>query len=586
MSKSHFLNEGHRWLTFRSVLSKIDKSANFLSSLNLRVNSQGLVLFGILSKNKPEWLIFDIACSKIGVVTVGLFENSSSDNLALMAQNLELEYICCDRANLLKILALNREGKTRFSKVLLMQKPDYQEIHQAEQVNVSIEYYCKKVAKREEVQRRSEIFTLALTSGVTGDNKACIITHKSFLCAILGADIPGLNLATRDVYLSYVPFSLMWERAILYKILVSGSSIAFTDINSIEFIDDIQYFKPTITLGIYKLLEKIYDGIHEKIVKSSSTTKAIFQKAYQSKKNSYNKSGNLTSMVYDKLVFKKIRQTLGGRMRLMISGSTLYRKEVVEYLRIVLSCDILQGYGSIETLVTCMCSEPGDNTTFHLGGPLAGYSFKLLKLKGLDIVGYESEVYGELYVKGQKLFSGYYKDSKSSFDSDGWFATGDVFLFNKGNYSFSFIDMLCCLYTLSNGKTISAQKIELVARESNLVDSVFVTVKEDVVIAVVVPNERMIREKFSPFDDEFRQICESNLIISAIFDSINEKMKFARFSEFERIKAVHLEWEAWISEEMISPTLKLRRRNLENRYAGVFEGLVRKVKKGEVDRKD
>jgi long-chain acyl-CoA synthetase len=559
-------------------MKKVEKCSSFLMSQRLKPNSQGLVLCGILSKNKPEWLIFDIACSKLGITSVGLVENSSSDNLAEMIRRLEVEFICCDRANLLKLLTLNKERKTHLSQVFLMQKPDFQELHQAEQAKVKLDYYCSKSHRKENSNRYSEVFTLSLTSGVTGDIKICIISNKSFLSSILGADIPGLNLATRDIYLSYVPLALMWERAILYKILVSGASIAFTDINSIEFIDDIKSFKPTLTLGISKLLEKIYDGVQEKLLKNSKTSKALFNKALQSKRSSYQKSGNLKSMVYDKLVFKKVRQTLGGKMRLMISGSTLYRKDVIEYLRLVLSCEILQGYGSIETLVTCMCSEPGDNSAFHLGGPLAGYSFKLRKIKEFEILGLEGKVYGELYVKSQKLFSGYYKELRPV-DFDGWYATGDVFLLNKSNLSFTFIDCLHSLFILNNQKAISIQKIELVCRDSRFVESIFATIREDLVVAVIVPNERLLREKLAPFDVAFQELCQSPSVISAVFSDINEKMILAGLTEIEKVKAIHLEAESWISEEMISPTLKLRRKNLENRYTGIIESLIKKVRK-------
>ena len=454
-----------------------------------------------------------------------------------------------------------------------MQKPEYQELHQAVQSNTVLDFYCKKV-KDSSAPIIGEIFTLALTTGTTGDLKACIISHKSFLSAILGADIPGLNLATKDVYLSYVPLSLLWERVILYKILVSGASVAFTDINSVDFIDDIKYFKPTLTLGIFKLLEKIYDGIQEKIGKSSTASKMIFRKAFNSKLENFQKNGNLESLIYDKLIFKKIRQTLGGRMRLMIAGATLYRKGVVEYLKIVLSCEILQGYGSMESLVTCMCSMPGDTCSDHLGGPLSGYMFKLKKTKGLDFEGSEGKIFGELYLKGEKLFSGYYKGSSEYLDSEGWYATGDYFSLNPKNLAFEFIDSKESLSTLSNGQTVSIQKIELVARESPYIESIFVSIKHSCVLAVIVPNQVYLSKHLSPNNVHLSELCQSFSVISSVFRDLERVMKHFNLKPYEKIQAIYLEPETWISEELISPTLKLRRKNLEVRYEKVLEKLL------------
>lgn len=573
LSKRLQISDTHKWLTFASLIKKVDKCANFLDSLNLQPNSQGIILVGLISKNKPEWIIFDLACSKLGIVSIGLFENSSSEYLCEHLTKFEVHYICCDRANLIKVLSLSREKKCLIFNVFLMQKPEYQELHQAVQCNIVLDFYCKKV-ENFSVPEIGEIFTLALTSGVTGDLKACIISHKGFLSSILGAEIPGLNLATRDVYLSYVPLSLLWERVILYKILVSGASVAFTDINSVDFIDDIKFFKPTLTLGIFKLLEKIYDGVLEKIGKSSVASKMIFRKAFNSKLENYQKNGNLGSLIYDKLIFKKIRQTLGGRMRLMIAGASLYRKGVVEFLKIVLSCEILQGYGSMESLVTCMCSMPGDTCSDHLGGPLGGYSFKLKKMKGLDVEGCEGKVFGELYLKGEKLFIGYYKGNNEYLDSEGWYATGDYFSLNPKNLAFEFIESKECLSTLSTGKTISMQKIELIARESPYIESIFISVKHSCILAVIVPNEFYLRKHLSPNNVHLSELCQNFSIISSVFRDLDRVMKQFNLKPYEKIQAIYLEPETWISEQMISPTLKLRRKNLEARYEKVFEKLL------------
>lgn len=534
-----------------------------------------MTVVGILSKNSPQWVIFDIACSKLGITTFGLYQDNSIDWLEKTINKAVLRYICCSSEYLTSLLALKQSGCIPTVELILcLQKPKHEALHVLAQLgNVRIVYYREKCEKLSEFveSNMEKIYTLALTSGVTGDQRMCMISHSNLLMSIYGANIPGLNLATKDVYISYVTLSLLWERVIMYKVILAGASVGFSDRNNEILQENIQLLKPTLVLGVPQLIEEIYDKIQMSIFELSTTKKSFFQKAYLSKLKTYKKSKKLTSSILDKLIFKPIRDKVGGKVRFMITGSAMYRPGVVEFLRIVLSCEIIEGYGSTETAITCLCSMPGDNTSGHVGGPLAGYMAKLRKLNGVSIEGHEGKIVGELYLKGEKLFKGYYKGPEQCLNQDGWLATGDILAYNPSNASFTYIDIQSCLITLSNNKTISLQKLETLYKTSPLVKQILIKHKNDKLIALIVPNEAYIKNTLAPGNVKFSEICQSSLVVSTILNDLNRIAKNMDLKHYEKINKILLEPIAWETDDVLAPTLKLRRPVIESRYSEIVE---------------
>ena len=521
--------------------------------------------------------MFDIACARLGIVTLGLFELSSSDWLADFIEKINMKYICCNSPNLCRILTIKRKGKIPSLKtILLMQSPSAEQIHQSMMAGVSLEYYSGSGSRTrvDYVETdTSKIYTLAITSGVSSEMKLCKITHANLLNAIYGANLQSLNVSAKDTYISYVHLALMWERVLIYKVIISGAMVAFSDFFSGELGEDLKLIKPTLILGIPRLLEKMHETIQEQVEKMTPGRKAIFQKAYNSKLKDYKKSGDIRHSIWDKIVFKQIRTALGGRLRLMITGSAVYDRKMVEFLRIVFSCHILEGYGSSESLITVMCSVPGDFRSGHLGGPLPGVEVKLLKIGGMCVEGYEEAEIGELCVRSPKVFRGYYYGEDSAIDQDGWLHTGDVMALLRANFAFRFIGVKKFMPTLSNGKTISIICLENDYKTSNFVSQIYLDLRGDRIVAIVVPNEEYVMSKWAPEHVKFAELCSNVLLTSAICKDFEIIHAARKLKSYEAIFKLYVEAQPWISDEILSPTLKLRRLVMQQKYSEILDWL-------------
>lgn len=566
------------WLSYQEVLKKVDKISNQLATQRLEQNEKGLVLIGILAKNCANWIMFDIACSKLGITTIGLYETHSSSWLTEYINKLSLNYICCTSANLFRLINLKKEGKIpTLRKIFLMQKPNAEDTHLAEITGIFLIYYSVNSENPSSYIETSldKICILALTSGVSNEEmRVCMVSNRNLLYSIYGANFLDLNLSNKDIYISYVHLSLLWERVLLYKALLSNSMAAFSDLNSGQLGNDLKTIRPTVILGIPKLLETMHNTIQEQISNLSGAKKSIFNKAYQAKLQDYKKSGDVSHKIWDKFVFKQIRSALGGRLRLMITGSALYNPGVIDFLKIVMSCQIVEGYGSMETLITCMCSIPGDKTTGHVGGPLPGVDVKLKKIKDLVVEQYEGMEYGELCVRGEKVFLGYYCGKDNGIDQDGWLHTGDIFAFLKENSGFKFVGILGTMGEFSNGVSISLTVLENIYRSSSFISQIYLTVKNDKLIAVAVPNETYIMSKWAPEYSEFSDLCDNVLLNNAICKDLEHIHWVNNLKPHEKVYKIYLEKEPWISDEVLSPTLKIRRKFIEKHYSEILETLA------------
>ena len=214
-----------------------------------------------------------------------------------MINKTNLKYLCCNSANLIRILNLIKEGQiSNLKLILLMQEPSNEELHLAEVARIELRYYCMEIKKFRNYGEPDihNIYTIALTSGVSSDIKLCNITIKNLLSAIYEVNLSDLITSANHSYLSYVPMSFIYERVLLYKAIKSKAIIAFSDWNTGEIADDIKIIKPTMIVGVPMLLEKIYDTVKARIVALSGARLLVLTKAFNSKLENYKKTGEVT----------------------------------------------------------------------------------------------------------------------------------------------------------------------------------------------------------------------------------------------------------------------------------------------------
>lgn len=234
--------------------------------------------------------------------------------------------------------------------------------------------------------------------------------------------------------------------------------------------------RPTIFSSVPRLFNRIYAGITNAVQTSGVLKQRLFNAAYNSKKQAV-MNGRKPSPMWDRLVFNKIKDKLGGRVRLMTSGASPLSPDVLEFLRVCFGCQVMEGYGMTETSCVISSMDETDNLIGHVGSPNTACEIKLVDVPEMS---YTSEDQphprGEICVRGPIVFQGYYKDevqTKEVVDDDGWLHTGDIGLWLPGG-RLKIIDRKKNIFKLAQGEYIAPEKIENVYAKCKFIAQCFV----------------------------------------------------------------------------------------------------------------
>ena len=256
------------------------------------------------------------------------------------------------------------------------------------------------------------------------------------------------------------------ETLIFALIMTHGRTFPLYSGNPRNLTEDAKILKPTIMTSVPRVYQRVFEGIQSVISKKSKLEQAIFNKAIEIKIKDFKETGILTNPFLDTLIFKKIRDILGGRMRFMLVGSAPMDPYLMNFLQCAFSCKIVEGYGQTEDCAGVLISSQYDRVCQHLGGPGWNGEVKLVDVDELDYHSTDvdpetgiSHPRGELCVRGPLLFKGYLDDeenTKKAIDKDGWLHTGDVamVLTEHGN-AIKIIDRVKNIFKLSQGEYVA-----------------------------------------------------------------------------------------------------------------------------------
>ena len=233
-----------------------------------------------------------------------------------------------------------------------------------------------------------DISIINYTSGTTGLPKGVKVSHNSIVVNTDVIEVIGLYPTPNDVYLSYLPYAHIMETLIITVVFNHGVQVGIYNGNAAKLQEDFELLHPTAICAVPRIFQKIYDGINSKLKNGPSLIKKIFDKAIKIKMKDYNETGILKNILLDNIIFRKIRNSFGGRLRFMLVGSAPVDPEILNFLRCSLSCEIVEGYGQTEDIAGVLLTRTIDPITQHLGGP--GFSCEL-KLRDVPELGYTSK---------------------------------------------------------------------------------------------------------------------------------------------------------------------------------------------------
>jgi long-chain acyl-CoA synthetase len=277
----------------------------------------------------------------------------------------------------------------------------------------------------------------AVVSGTTGVPKGAVLTHHSFVAdmAAISAHGGDVLITENDVHISYLPLAHQFERLTMASLLAHGGCAGFSRGNPLVLLEDIEVLRPTTFAGVPRLYNRLYDKVMTMVNSGSPLKRWLFHTAYAAKVSNLRATGVVTHSVYDRLVFSKVAARLGGRVRIMVTGSAPIADNVLEFLRVAFSCHVVEGYGQTEATCASSLTMPGDNRAFgNVGTPLACNLIKLVDVPDMqytakDVVNGVPCPRGEVCFKGPNVFQGYYRDPEKTaeaIDADGWLHSGDI----------------------------------------------------------------------------------------------------------------------------------------------------------------
>ena len=588
------LEKKFTWITYEEANELL---TNFCLGLNVKnlcpvidIEKEGPYRFlGIYSRNKKEWLLSFLGAMKDSITIVTIYETLGDLAVEYILEQTQLTTVVIELKALKKILELAKENKIfKLKNLIVIEKEDDEETcKKLEELGLNI-YSWEEIVEsgKNEGQniilnnaKADDICEINYTSGTTGHPKGVKVTHNNIVVGTDVGELIGLNATTKDLYISYLPYAHIMETLIITYAFNHGVPIGIYNGNASKLIEDIQILKPTCICAVPRIFQRIYDAIMQKVNSQSLIKRKIFQKAIQIKMKDYEETGMYKNILFDNLVFKEARKSLGGRVRFMLVGSAPVDGYLLNFLRCSLSLEIMEGYGQTEDVAGVLLTNTCDPVPNHLGGPGWWTEVKLVDQpelgytsKNIDKETGKSRPSGEICVRGAAVFKGYFRDpekTKEAIDEDGWLHSGDIGMIipEHGN-AIRIVDRVKNIFKLQQGEYISPEKVENIYETCKYIEQIFVygNSLKNYLVCIVHPKENDIINylKNKGINDVDINNCKDYFDNKDLKDEIIKEMdsygrKFG-LKGFELPKKIYLFKDKFsVENQIITPTMKIKR---------------------------
>lgn len=591
-----------QWMTYTQCWDMIQQVGAALHNMDLAPLSQDddpMRMVGLFTKNRYEWVIVEQACNAYGGVVVPLYDTLGESAVTYVLNQTALRTVFASRSEVAKLLAAKTANADRlgsFTTAVQFEDVTDAERTAAGKVGITLYSFAEVLANGKATPRAptppspGDVATFCYTSGTTGDPKGAMLTHENIVSDTAAAVRCGVVINQNDRHLSYLPLAHMFERLVQAAIWQNGGCVGFYQGSPLKLIEDLVALRPTLFPSVPRLFNKIYDKITAGALSAGGMKTKLWKKAYAAKEY-YLRRGDLKHKVYDKLVFSKVAGRVGlDQCRLMLTGSAPISAHVMDFLRIVFSCHVLEGYGQTESAAAGTVTPMQDQATAgHVGLPLPVNEIRLVSVPdmGYNVTDTEHDGIpcrgrGEICFRGPNVFKGYYKNAAKTaeaIDGDGWLHSGDIGIWLPCGY-LKIVDRKKNIFKLSQGEYVAAEKIENVYISSPFVAQAFVygDSMQSCLVAIIVPDVDYCNS-WKASQAEFSSLVHSDLCASrafnkVVFDDLTALAKAKGLHGFEKAKAIHLEPELWSVENgVLTPTFKLKRNVAKKKYQGVIDGL-------------
>ena len=554
-------------------LRRVRQVAMGLRALGVRAGDR----VALLSENRPEWSITDLAILCLGAVNVPIYTTQAVEQVRYILQDSGARFLFVSGKRVHRHARRGLEGVETIEKTIFF---DPEAVSLAPGA-LTLEQLEERGAQQERDEPgvfeecvengcAEDLATIIYTSGTTGEPKGVMLTHKNFVSNITTI-AKSLPIYPTDVSLSVLPLSHIFERSCFYVFSYCGVSVYYAA--SFEQVGEfLREVRPTVMTAVPRLFEKVYQKILQTGAKAGGWKSKVFAWSLEvgqqygralDKREAVPLGLKLKQAIADRLVFSKWRAGVGGRLRYFVSGGAAMSPTLARAFNAA-GITILQGYGMTETAIVC-ANRPDDNKVGSIGRLFEG-----IEVKFADD--------GEISLRGANIMRGYYgqpEDTAAALQ-DGWFATGDVGRQDADGHLY-ITDRKKDLFKLSNGKYVAPQLVESLIKQSEFVSQVVVIgAGRKTTAALVVPEweplTSALRDKGIAAPDTRPDFSRYPAAIKMVQEQVS--LLTSSLSDYERVRKVALIPDEFsVDSGELTPTLKVKRRVVEERYKALIEEL-------------
>eukprot|EP01130_Rhizamoeba_saxonica_P004405 TRINITY_DN1804_c0_g1_i1.p1 TRINITY_DN1804_c0_g1~~TRINITY_DN1804_c0_g1_i1.p1 ORF type:complete len:696 (+),score=157.12 TRINITY_DN1804_c0_g1_i1:23-2089(+) len=575
----------YKYTTYAEVGETISKLGSGLRAIGLEPREK----LAIFEETRQEYSTIVQSCFTQSIVPLTVYSTLGTDALIYALNQAEVTHIIANQSLLKRLIEVI--GELNFLKVIIYidEVEDSNDIDNLQDNNMDVFSYNEVIQLGEEEPyihvepTPDDLAVIMYTSGSTGMPKGVMISHRNLMYTI-NSVLTRVDVNKDDVYLSYLPLAHILAFDVEAGVLLTGATICrgrpktLTSASVRNCNGDIKECAPTILIGVPTVLDKIKQGILNKVAESSPIKRYMFNLAFSTKAK-YITSG-IDSPFWNKLVFNKIKAEIGGRVRFIVSGGAALSSECALFLKIVFCCPVFQGYGLTETCGGGVIQEITDYRVGLVGSPIGNTEVKLVDVPEMNYTSDDKpNPRGEIWFRGDNVSVGYYDMPEKTAEDfkDGWFATGDIGEIVEGG-TMKIIDRKKNLVKPPHGEYVALEKLESIYKNSIYVDNIIVyaSPQRNEVIAIVNPNRKTLGEAFP--DEDIEDICEKPEAVKIILDDLALVNRANKLQKFELIRNLHISYEEWTPQNgLLTAAMKLKRFVMNQHFAQDYELLFEEL---------
>ena len=559
-------------------------SEEFVSTV--RSLSLGLAALGvrkgdrvaILSENRPEWTACDHALLNLGAVNVPIYATLLTDQVRFILENSQARLLVVSTAAQMEKILPARAALHDLERLVILdppQTPPPGAVTWAALLKEGEAAHRADPGRFESIRASvapEDLASVLYTSGTTGDPKGVMLTHHNFASNV-NATVSLIPFSAEDICLSLLPLTHVFERMVEFAYLSQGATIAYAE--SFDAVpQNLAEIRPTVMASVPRLFEKVHARVLDSVQASSKVRRLIFAAALAVGRRAARPFvdgrpgpawARLLRPVADHLVFAKLRGRLGGRARFFISGGAPLAPEISLFFHAA-GIRILEGYGLTETSPVIAVNTL-ERTRIGTVGPV---------IPGIEV---RIAPDGEILVRGPNVMKGYFRDEQATREAmeGGWFHTGDIGVIDADGF-LAITDRKKEVLKTSGGKMVAPQPIENLLKTDRFISqAVLIGDRRKFISALIAPNpqwlESYARHKEIPFKDR-SELLANPQVLDLYRRRIEAKM--AGLPHYETVKKFRLLPRELTQEAgELTPTLKVKRRVIEKRYADLIEAMYR-----------